>query len=174
MSDFFKFMTRFFQGWKRKFGFLTLVMALGVMVGWMRSIFIADVIEYTTGKFSKEEFHSADGFLEWWSDESYDESAVPFDPVPSFHWNGGTTTARFFNNHYRLNEVKMEWHFRWPCLGVGNAPTEITGNASRKLCFVSYWLIVAPLTALSAYLLIKKPCQSNQAKTAQPIHDEGT
>ena len=36
MNEFFKFLIRFFRGWKRKIGLLLLVMALSLMVGWVR------------------------------------------------------------------------------------------------------------------------------------------
>ena len=42
MNEFFKFLIRFSRGWKRKIGLSLLVMALLLMVGWVRSFTTLD------------------------------------------------------------------------------------------------------------------------------------
>lgn len=145
------------RGWKRKLGVLMLVLACLVMCAWMRSFFIADVIEYTTSSHSQDEYQSVGGVLAWWTDINFDESATPFEADPPVRWNGGVSTTNFFSNHYQLDEMKMDWSINWPCIGIGKSPAAVVGNGSRHLRIVPYWSIVLPLTLASAWLILSRP-----------------
>ena len=161
-------MKELFRGWKRRLGVGTLALACLFAMAWIRSYLLADVIEYTSGKYSQEEFQSVDGNLEWWTDQFFDESSVPFDVDPSFRWNDSTTIINYYGNHFRLHEIKMEWTLWWPGGGIGNAPASVVGNDSRRLRFVSYWSIVLPLTLLSGWLLLSKPRPSKTKADSEP------
>ena len=88
---------------------------------------------------------------------------------------------------YRISSVfgRIQWTWKyyhevpsqmikWHRQDVRTIPPEYEGpdyrNYDQEL---SYWVIVIPLTALSCFLLLKKPKTPTQKKTALPIPDEG-
>ena len=145
MREFFKFVIRFFHGWRRKMGAVTLWMALGVMAGWIRSV-----------------SHS-DGYL------------IPGDD-PTFHlvysapnrigWVFVKNENGSVPRHYRTGERHRDVH---PAIPVSDrpyvliyGPVEPTHELAEAFergphWYLPYWALVAPLTAISAWLILSKP-----------------
>lgn len=72
---------------------------------------------------------------------------------------------------YEVPSQMIEWQTQ----SVSSIKPEYLGpdyrNYNQEL---SYWVIVLPLTLLSAFLLLSRPCKSYQKKIAEPRSVEGT
>lgn len=133
-------MREFFKGWRRKLGCVALVMAMILIVGWMRSAVYEDVIRFWVSNDRIQMFFSSRGTLSWWG-----WSDVNLWP-PEIAW----------------------WYYAIPENGIGiEFPPDVARrryrysepvDRSRFACWsVPYWWLVAPLTLLSAYLILWKP-----------------
>lgn len=147
-------MSVFFKGWRRKTGFLTLLMASLFMVGWVRSTLRLDFItsccsrssygiESVHGmvKFARRTPATRGRFLSYGSTDvgetQLDENGVqkPFNP-----WE----------------YLDVEWRSDW--LGFHFGAGKNTAGTIRRIEFwiIPYWSVTVPLTLLSAYLLVVK------------------
>ena len=165
-------MGEFFKPWRRKAGLLTLVMALMLMAGWVRSPFVTDMIAYSKEVNSVDYWFSADSRLGWFglridpkrclasnSTETFKGPAIP-------SWYTTLTSQ----NRQTYAFLRSEW--RWFGFDVGK---EEAGFAFDWVFYrtVPYWSVVVPLTVISAWLLLSKPRPSNQKKIPEPIAKEG-
>jgi hypothetical protein len=145
-------MREFFQGWRRKIGCATLVMACVLMIGWVRSmrefhcLAVAKnmIVQSTKGRVTLfwDNSDSRNPVL-WWHGETTDES---YDPLQA------------------QEGLNIDW--RWSCAGVTlGAYTVQEGSrlARTDVYDVRYWLLVIPLTLLSAYLILWKPRKRKMA-----------
>ena len=155
-------MRELFRGWRRKFGVLTLVVALLFTLGWVRSTTIMDNIEIHIGDstifvqsmdqsicwltgFKDTQLTNRTRFPRWGTHKwrsVYDAFHPTSPPHPDFEWGGCGFYVFRATNH--LNQ-------------------RITARV------VPYWFLVLPLTALSTWLLLKRSHQSNQKKITGPI-----
>jgi hypothetical protein len=136
-------MRDFFKGWKRKTGTATLLLALVFAGTWVRSHSAEDEIRIRFG-FSSHYLTSEGRGLGWrgilhedWipihkSEFRWNSRAIPPPPPP------GTLSL---------------------IIGGGQ---RIEGDRHFDLGFIPHWLIVVPLTLLSACLLLGKPRPANQ------------
>ncbi len=166
-------MTDVFAGWRRKFGMMTLLMALVGMAGWVRSGLRVDFVWFPTATFgySFESLHGlvrltrgtpvASGMPVQFGSESlrlpphlkFDDTGnpLPFDP-----WE----------------KLDIEWQSNWFAFSFGTAM--IKGSIAKiEMCLIPYWSIVVPLTVLSAYLLLTKPRKATPNKIREPIQNNG-
>jgi len=161
MSEFFKFLTRFFHGWRRRIGVVTLVMALVFMVGWVRSLDISDEIS-TDFNNSAYNITSQRGVLEFSRVNRGDfgrfmhlESQKMDTPED---WGGPSC--------WDPDIYDVKWRFSFGPFDFGYA---IVNGQNCDIYGFQYWSIVIPFSLLSAYLLLSKPRKSNQKKIAEPI-----
>ena len=165
-------MGEFFKPWRRKIGVLTLLIACLAMGGWMRSLTTVDQFAHLSGEFDRGYVQSVNGFLVWWSDAT---SGNRLWSILEIQWNGGFRMAglqnSFFDNIDAPGEVVTDWFVRWPFFRIGR---ERGGNHKTFVHYVSYSTIAAPLTVLSAYLLLSKPRKSTPKKIMEPIPKEGS
>ena len=157
-------MKEFFRGWRRKVGVVTLIMALVLMVGWVRSFHLWDSVSVPT-KYNGNihTFTSREGNLSW--GRSFDTNGADACRNASFRFN--STPAQSL----KLVSVAHLDEWRFACGGFDFFKRDFPNQT--LICWrFPYWSFVLPLTALSAYLLLTKPRQSNQKKIDEPIPDE--
>ena len=146
-----------FKGWRRKIGVLTLVLACAFMIGWVRSVFCEDVLTLINfpRQWAVDSLSGHFGLFTWENPEDR------FRFAPIIHWD------RFpmFPAHESVTEELIQ-----------SAVNNSSGYFGRDVVshtiisiVVPYWSIVLSLTALSAFLLLAKPGQPAQRKTAEPM-----
>ncbi len=142
-------MKEFFQGWRRKIGVVTLVMACFFMAGWMRSLTLNECVMIQFRKEWSEEFASFDASLIWTSHRTTLASGL----FPVFYSN-----HRSDDDGVWKRQLFVQW--RWRLLGFGHGSDDGGAKSIRNLIIhtspstvtvVPYWSIVIPLTLLSAY-----------------------
>lgn len=127
-------MREFFRGWRRKLGVVTLVMACGFMAAWIRSLRTIDI-----------------GTL------------CLIQP----HVVGITSTQRGIEFHYERNKPEMLGHRSgWYSYVRANPSDRSLESILQEMMLdtlwdsavspIPHWLIVLPLTLLSAWLLLSK------------------
>ena len=139
-------------------------MTLVLMAGWVRSISAVDVIIlrgmsvqyfFVSGGQEFQIVSGSSANLHCGADGEYDVKLIVFRGIPPL--------AR-----------------RWFGRMVENEPFRRVGiflardNDLPFIEMVPYWLIVCPLTLISACLLLFKPSKSNKRQTGEPLPADGT
>jgi hypothetical protein len=136
-------LSKFFHGWRRKVGLVTLMAACVLMMAWFRSLSIADVVTIKT----QESHHNlvfAKGKLEWSaSDDGYSTPRISWDSHPADKY---------------LQDISIRAR---------------AGMSRRPTWNISYWVISLPLTLVSLLLLLSKPRHLNQKKITEPTATDG-
>lgn len=127
-------MHSFFHGWRRKTGFVTLVMALAFVGGWIRSLSVTDSWQFPVGNRWHVGFVSHGGQFSCGWDNL--EEAMSYE-WRSFEWRKSVA--------YQFHNIRFDF-------SGGKAPKCGGGKPSQLM--ISYWSITLPLTLLSAYLLL--------------------
>ncbi|WP_029247179.1 hypothetical protein [Schlesneria paludicola] len=134
-------MREFFRGWKRKFGVVTLLMACAVMAGWVRSLSVIDEVAiYTTGR--EHAFGSAFGYFAWQSTDAHTTNTKRF-----WDWNAQPTIGSGLTSESLVKQFE-------------SSLTSLESLHPQQW-MLSYWLLVIPLTLLSAWLLLSKSRPAN-------------
>ena len=134
-------MSTFFRGWRRKLGCITLVMAVSLFGAWVRSHVMADVINVPTSN-ALYRLILAQGYLicDYWADGNTVVVDIRFDSYE-------------LSVHDPISYFDEYGHFV-ACRSVVFGSDE--NGRIRFLC-TSCWWIIAPLTLVSAYLILWKP-----------------
>ena len=130
-----------FQGWRRKIGLMTLVLALAFMSGWVRSFNTGDFVTLPARKqkteagvlFTLSGLASSNGMIVWYS--MYEESTDPDDfniDVGSAYPSWGTSPK----NKPNPNDPKLKLRWRWYGLGVCDFDAERTEGVWGRTLFV--------------------------------------
>lgn len=157
-------MSEFFHGWRRKVGVVALAVALVFMTGWVRSLKNLESLQLTrttglTRSYVRHAIISVDGKLgvfrvhhPSFSQMGYKWNSLPFSAV---YGKRAVDAATIFN----VNGNGIVFLGRWQFIGVDCGKSASTFDPMIRTCFllVPYWLIVLPLTAISAWLLLTKP-----------------
>ncbi len=138
-------MRDFFHGWRRKAGGVSLVMALLLMCGWLRSYSKIDLISFPTGQLTEDSLISGDASLVWERSRFKDLSLVPEFPS----W-----IARCCPQGIYGDEMGINWRWRFAGFGAGDA---LNDTSWSTLWMTPYWCSTIPLIILSAYLILWKP-----------------
>jgi hypothetical protein len=166
MSEFFKFLIRFSRGWRRKIGLLLLLMSCVLMGGWLRSVFVADSVVWTSGSNVLEDFMSAEQHLSWQT--TYDIEGLLPSTFPSWH-----SSALDFSIVDDASEHPV-WRWRFLGFEAGEFTTQMTGDSSHgSFCSIPYWSVTVPLTLVSLWFLLSKPRPVNQKNFTEPDANEG-
>lgn len=149
----------FFHGWRRKTGSVTLFVACLLMIGWLRSLYFTHAVSVVcAGRENFEGFASIDRHFVWMKTAPADYKcgllpdlprSLPQYTQPKNNWPLGP--AGFGN-------PAIQWSWRIGQFGVGTLPLK-NGNIDWQIRFFtfSWWSVVVPLTAMSAWLLIGTP-----------------
>lgn len=148
----------FFHGRRRKLGCVTLVVAVLLMVGWVRSHLMDDIIRPIQGQTSLVFASSNDSLF----------FGLIWDMPPFSIWDTDQSNSL-------KRDLDSDANFKWSALffgfGVGSA---FNDPVSAALLMIPYWSLVLPLTILSAWLLLRKPgkflepVRQNPADNSQP------
>jgi hypothetical protein len=125
-------MSGFLSGWRRKAGCVTLVLALVVFTGWMRSFVTGDhVVCIVSGRCAIS--YSAQGVIRWSTFATVQQSTILIRSASLM----GLASEKYLSMWKRRFEI-------------------LAGRESGfRQGDVSYWSLVLPLTLLSAWLLSK-------------------
>ena len=134
----------YFKPWRRKIGVLTLVMALALMGLWLRSLSKLDSVALN-GSPWQYVVSSGFGQLHIWQTSHQ----VGLEPMRIAF---GEKLKNVEGYNYQLGFIRLCF------MSSGNSDEVV------RLCFIPFWVIVIPLTLLSAYLLLSKPSKSTQMK----------
>ena len=146
-------MNDFFRQRRRKVGLVTLVMACTLMAGWLRSMTVCDIVSFASGSGTTASLALWDGFLIW------GENNNASNPPPDFpEWE--TESSQFMREVFIEEGLKIHW--RW--YGLGTCQHQNPDGSIDKISLVPDWEFVAPLTVVSAFLLLSKPRNSNREK----------
>lgn len=164
MKELFRFMVRFFHGWRRKIGCVTLLMALASFSVW--GLGHRFLMGYSIrGDHRVDSFGSSSNGLMWICFRFPEDSVMSPESVSAgWHFSSKPPTL--------LENIDTDWS--WRCCGFYFATgIERTIRLPVTARIVPYWCIILPLSVVSAFLLIKQPRRSNQKKIPEPIQDEG-
>lgn len=149
-------MREFFQGWRRKAGVVILVMALALMVGWLRSLIVADYFIYTVKHTSEEHCNNVVCSLR--GTIGLNQHCLDLRPnIQTMHlahhrfpfWH--TETASPLD----LSRFKCRW--RYCGFEMYDFPGGVDDQLTGTQYFVPYWSLILPLILLSCYLLLGTP-----------------
>ena len=166
MSEFFKFLIRFSGGWRRKIGLSLLLMSCVLMGGWLRSVFVADGISWTSGSNACDDIMSAEQNLTWQT--TYDIEGLLPTMIPV--WKSGALDFTI------VDDAADEPVWRWRFLGfeAGEFTTQMTGDSSHgSFCSIPYWSVTVPLTLFSIWFFLSRPRPSTQKNFTEPDANEG-
>ena len=129
-------MGEFFKLWRRKIGLATLLMSCVFMGVGIRSIVVEDSIRANDFFGRSHLFHSRDGAFIWhrWRERA--------DYPPPFVWNSSPIKGR----------LRSKMWFSWATTVNPHGKTGEIVNVP----FTPYWILAAPFTLLSAWLLLSK------------------
>lgn len=137
-------MREFFQGWRRKVGIVTLLMACVSVMAWVKSRAYQDEIYVRIDKHVIYCVQTFDFGVCLWRYRLLEESMSP----DRFSW----TSQR----HFRGSEEFLDLLPLRSLLGIRYASDKIRSDQYHVL-IIPYWLITGPLTLLSAYLILWQP-----------------
>ena len=166
-------MGEFFHGWRKKMGVVTLVMALVLLGGWVRSKSMVDIF-YAYDKQSMFGLGSFAGRLTFFRSDRIQGNPTPFwRKAPLHRYHGFHTGA--VQQYDPMDGHATDW--RWDLYGFhigAGVSTENPIGIRIEQCIVPYGFLVWPLTLISAILLLSKPRSLPHQKTVEPIPGEGT
>jgi hypothetical protein len=144
----------FFHGWRRKVGLGTLVIALALTGLWIRSRSIHDEYSFWKRNQTSVVLASENACLvigTVWNTTP----AVILGPYLAMH------RERIVSGGRIQHAADLELESRWRCCGLelvtrSQRPMLGLTNVRCTLLIVPYWLIVWPITGVSAYLLLWK------------------
>ena len=141
----------FFQGWRRKSGMLSLVLALLLVVGWTRSFSMLDGVAFAPNQ---------DTYIEVISKCSRISITMLIDPGRD-HASDSTFQIVFSRKllppEYDDPHYRTLYHKHWMFCGLEYGRDTYKDGYKVNVWVVPYWSLVTPVTVLSAYLLLRNP-----------------
>jgi hypothetical protein len=136
-------MGNFFEGWRRKLGVLTLLMACVFAAGWVRSFRFSEWLAFPSGTNRGEMLGWLDCHVIWCT--GLNLKAEDMEDLPTWSSEDFQSLDNFVNGASTM-EKREFGGFVWI-----NDPEDVSA------LIVPFWSIVIPLTLVSAYLLLSKP-----------------
>lgn len=153
----------FFKPLRRKFGVVTLVMACVFACGWVRSVYISEVVSSLISDQTQVFMNSTDGMF--WCGRFIVHDPGYFSSQPTLRW------VQYDDNKFNREDWELSWYW---CFSDGGMVAHSSGTTPQNqqydyflVAMMPYWSIVIPMTLLSAYLLLSKPRQSVQKKIVE-------
>ena len=147
-------MADFLRGRRRRLGVVVLATALVALLGWVRSHFLMDVLEWPSGKTTTEVFLSTGQSIAW--QRRITKEPEPTSMIPSW------TKIPAFSFHNPTPDLK--WHWRRFGVGFCEIPQQPPNVASVTMWVISYWYFITPLTIVSVWLFAVTPPKSDPSK----------
>ena len=166
-------MGNFFHGWRRKAGFVTLVLACVLMAGWLRSLRIMNTTAFSISNFSLVQLISRDSSLTIRkTNAKYPVRGIP-DRADRVILKAAeqpqTPTSRDYS--YSFDEQALigkgtPWIWSLDRHGFRIGRVE-DGEFSLTaiMLVVPYWSVVTTLTIISGWLLLSKPRKTTSGPT---------
>ena len=178
-------MRKFFKGWRRKIGLITLLMTCFAMAGWVRSRHIYDRLWYNFPD-ANHLIYSHQKCLLWQCERPSSRNSLHMNRT-GIGWlslYAADPSLPISHNEFSGYDVNSQW--RWSGFHVGSWTFIHVDRGIDEGIFrlapsfdhlavwtIPYWSLVFPLTALSTFLLISKPKPSIQKKSLEPVQDHG-
>lgn len=140
-------MKEFFRGWRRRAGCITLMMALTIVAFWMRGQFVGDLVlipsntrglTFGTGYF---------GFGVEFSEVEVTPQTFSWRTLPK-----PTFAEIAEGDRYNAAVFGPTRYWKWAFSGLQVEKV----NDTRRIG-ISHWILIVPLTFLSAYLIFSMP-----------------
>ena len=144
----------YFNGRRRKFGIVSLAMALVFTGGWLRASRMSDCLMVQSAS-STHALISTEGCFSWISTTG---ELSNDGPVTWNSWPGPMILVEL------VIDVETEWQWRW--LGFDFGKKRRRGGMPITFWAIPYWSVAFPLTLFSAYLLLST---SRLSKASNPV-----
>ena len=140
-------MSDFFHGWRRKVGCATLTLALVFIAGWVRSYHYSDQLSLPSIHPRLEGcLQALNGTFRW----------IQFADAEPSGWIVSLSSE--FEGNEMIPE-NIPWKTRFMGLHFGNhGDPQATSWTTNNIWCCSYLTLAVPMTLLSAFLLLSKPC----------------
>jgi len=158
-------MGEFFNGWRRKTGVVTLVMACVLLAGWVRTInrpVFFDLQDNVT-------LASVTGWLSL-------SRRRPAPEIKVHSWPLCVENGEYYEDVLWISDWSIPG-FRVQEYGTCDDSDGTPESASWtrvKEIGMEYWVLILPCTLLSASLLLTKSRRSTPKKSSEPVNVEGT
>ena len=141
-------MGNYFKPWRRKIGVMTLLIALLFMAGWLRSQTRTDEVRIGGNGGTLHLLISANNWIGWIM--RYESRHTNPRTLPSFWETEGVSDYTPFDN-------------------IGGTGELFSITTPLPYLILPYYIIVLPITFISAFLLLSNPHKSTSKKTLEPI-----
>lgn len=157
----YRMMSEFFHGWRRKFGVVSLVLALAFMGFWVRSQATCDLIEFATNDGATAHVLSFDEKGVFWR-RQHSRNGGRY-AIGDFY---RTTSAGILDHTH--NPMGADGPDQYSCVFGLEFMYRQHEDCSISVTIIPYWRITTPLILLSVHLLLIKPrsSKSKQDSTA--------
>ena len=167
-------MGEYFHGWKRKLGVMTLAVACLFMAGWIRSFLVHDQIQIPSDA-SLKYCVSYDGQFQWTAMSGTDlltgiDVAKGPGRVTRYEWFE-TPIGVFHKTPKGADPTEFNWRWHWYGFDLREAKWQTLFPLQAgcvQVYRVQYWIVVIPLTLVSAWLLMSKPRKLNRNNSPEP------
>ena len=170
----------FFKPWRRKIGVVTLVMACVMMGGWVRSFGRMELIHICPGR-SLFIIGSRNGSLcvmrsvyqthEVAISKSitiFNSSLKRIGVGCSSEKSSNETNIRYWTNARIVPDTVSQSYWTFGDFAFGTeSHTTILDEHDELIAIAPYWSIVVPMTLISLWLLLSKPCNLTPKKVAE-------
>lgn len=153
MREFFQFVVKFFQGWRRPTGWAMLGLAFLILIVWGLSFLTGNQIVHRDEKDrTLTLLTSSKGSLIYETAQNLPPDVLR-DPDTVADRNQNGSHEPMMND----TDVKVWWRRRWGEFDIGSGTCKYPGYTAHLVVLgLPYWLIVIPPTLLSAWLLLSK------------------
>ena len=164
-------MREFFQGWRRKTGLALLAMAMLLMMAWMRTAVVMDQINFTVNG-DMHQVWAERGYVAWMNEVgcgserhfSWHFQQPPEPSFDSFENDQGRIRCRTLWNVLGIRLADLVIVNQVSTLGTGSTEVPPSREIHCPIWVVPYWVLVLPLSLLSAWLIFSKSRQPKSAK----------
>lgn len=144
---------------RRKLGLLTLVVACLFTVAWLRSFSVCDHISFSNGDNSYHLIISSPNWIGWVL-VPCTEGPIPAAVRNQYGWRSADVDMFPFTNPFEMIYLRLK--------PIGSGWNGLHSSEPNLHLIVPYFLLIIPLTWLSAWLLLGKPRVKPQPTTKSP------
>ena len=143
-------MKEFFRGWRRRAGCITLMMALTIVALWMRGQFVSDLVVIPSNTRGLTFGTGFFGFGVEFTEVEVTPRAFSWRTLPKPTFAQITEGDRYNAAVFGPNR-----YWKWAFSGLQVVKVEDTRRIG-----MSHWMLIVPLTLISAYLILWKRRQA--------------